>query len=284
MKKLDLEINTLNDIVGQFAIIDTLKELLDKNELSNFILLCGEKGTGKTSVAKYLKYKLETQGKKVSIKYTNDYLDTPNKLINKNNYAIYIIEDYHEIPKEKRDLMMMFYFNHIPPSLIEERLNKICEQAGLPNMKKVNNILAHITTTNFKEPISLYKELNGEMIDENHLKEFREKVNNKYKEWLKKQKDYINFTKSILYKEDDFISNYESWINKEEYNSFILKLIMYIEDKTSVKFSKVLLNDLDEIINFEGSFEFYLSYSKEVMNIINNKLSFKELSKKISGD
>ena len=280
MKQLDLEIKALDEIVGQ-PIINTIKELLDNNELGKNILLYGGSGTGKSSVAKCLNIS--------NIRYI-DNGDVVNTLPldNQADTIIYITEDYHLIPKEKRDLCMSFYFQPIPSKVIEDRLNKICEDANLPNMKKVNNILAYITTTNFKEPINEYKRLNEELQNSQNeeltIKEFKKRINEKYNQWLKKQKDYINFTKSILYNEEDIISNYENWINKEEYNSFILKLVQYVEEKTSVKFAKVLINDIEEITDFKGSYDFYLNYSKEVINIINNELSFKELSRKIGGN
>ena len=54
---------TFEEVVGQKAITQTLENAIEKNELAQALLFCGPRGVGKTSCARILAKKINSQGK-----------------------------------------------------------------------------------------------------------------------------------------------------------------------------------------------------------------------------
>ena len=53
---------SFEEVVGQKAITQTLENAIDKNQLAQALLFCGPRGVGKTSCARILAKKINSQG------------------------------------------------------------------------------------------------------------------------------------------------------------------------------------------------------------------------------
>ena len=54
---------TFEEVVGQKAITQTLENAIENNQLAQALLFCGPRGVGKTSCARILAKRINSQGK-----------------------------------------------------------------------------------------------------------------------------------------------------------------------------------------------------------------------------
>ena len=111
---MNIEPSTQKKLFGLNKIFDTLKNLHDKNKLPNKILLSGEKGVGKSTLAFHFINSVLSKDEEFSYNFKNNEINSKNKsyllLQNKSNpnfHLIDILKDKKNIDIEQiRELIM----------------------------------------------------------------------------------------------------------------------------------------------------------------------------------
>ena len=151
---------TFEEVVGQKAITQTLDNAIKKNQLGQALLFCGPRGVGKTSCARILARKINSQGKKDSnedfsfnifeldaasnnsvadIRSLNEQVRIPPQV---GTHKIYIIDEVHMLTIEA--------FNAFLKTLEEPPKHVIFILATTEKQKIIPTIISRCQTYDFR--------------------------------------------------------------------------------------------------------------------------------------
>tara|TARA_X000000950_G_C13802580_1_gene614168 strand:- start:5 stop:1069 length:1065 start_codon:yes stop_codon:yes gene_type:complete len=149
-----------DEVVGQQAIVQTLENAIEKNQLAQALLFCGPRGVGKTSCARILAKKINSQGKENpnedfafnifeldaasnnsvdDIRSLNEQVRIPPQV---GTHKIYIIDEVHMLSLEA--------FNAFLKTLEEPPKHVIFILATTEKQKIIPTILSRCQTYDFK--------------------------------------------------------------------------------------------------------------------------------------
>jgi len=151
---------SFEEVVGQKAITQTLENAIDKNQLAQALLFCGPRGVGKTSCARILAKKINSQGLENpqedfafnifeldaasnnsvdDIRSLNEKVRIPPQI---GTYKIYIIDEVH--------MLSIGAFNAFLKTLEEPPKHVIFILATTEKQKIIPTILSRCQTFDFK--------------------------------------------------------------------------------------------------------------------------------------
>lgn len=151
---------TFEEVVGQSAITQTLENAIEKNQLAQALLFCGPRGVGKTSCARILAKKINSQGKDNpnedfafnifeldaasnnsvdNIRSLNEQVRIPPQV---GTHKIYIIDEVH--------MLSIGAFNAFLKTLEEPPKHVIFILATTEKQKIIPTILSRCQTYDFK--------------------------------------------------------------------------------------------------------------------------------------
>ena len=151
---------SFEEVVGQKAITQTLENAIDKNQLAQALLFCGPRGVGKTSCARILAKKINSQGLENpqedfafnifeldaasnnsvdDIRSLNEKVRIPPQI---GTYKVYIIDEVH--------MLSIGAFNAFLKTLEEPPKHVIFILATTEKQKIIPTILSRCQTFDFK--------------------------------------------------------------------------------------------------------------------------------------
>lgn len=183
------------EVLGQHTVIRILKNQIEKEEFAHSILLAGNSGTGKTTIARIIANAINKgQGLPIEVDAaSNSGVDNIRAIIDESKtravdatYKIFIIDEVHmltgaafnailktleepssysifilcttdpqKIPQTILNRLQRFNFNKVPLNEIEARLNFICQKEGFINYEDSTQYIAKISEGCVREAITL---------------------------------------------------------------------------------------------------------------------------------
>ena len=194
---------TLNDILGQDAIVRVLKRQIETGNIKNAYLFCGPSGNGKTTAARCFTNALNNGvGEPIEIDAaSNNGVENIRQITQESRerslvskYKVYIIDEAHalsnaawqaflksieeppeltiyifcttdpqKIPQTILNRVQRFNFNKLSPHTIEQRLEVVCRAEGYTNYLDSINYISKCCGGCMREALSLL----GKVADEN---------------------------------------------------------------------------------------------------------------------